>query len=140
MRLKLLILSFAPLLVAGVMPRASTADMPRNDITRQLLAKEALPNIPGHALTAVTVQLAPGNISPAHKHETFVYVYVLEGRVRSQLGNAKPVEYTAGESWVEPPGIVHTLTQNPSKTKSTKLLAIFVGKDTAKLTTSGQIN
>jgi quercetin dioxygenase-like cupin family protein len=68
-----------------------------------------------------------------------VYVYVLEGDVRSQLGNAKPVEYTAGGSWTEHPGSVHTLTQNLSKTDHAKLLAIFIGKDDAKLTTSGTI-
>ncbi|WP_120497341.1 cupin domain-containing protein [Kiloniella sp. EL199] len=106
---------------------------------RTMLLQEAIGNIPGHELTAITVELVPGNKSPAHSHETFVFVYVLEGNVRSQLGDEEAIDYTAGDSWIEPPGVIHTLTENLSATKTAKLLAIFVGKKGARLTTSGTI-
>ncbi|WP_085899519.1 cupin domain-containing protein [Kiloniella majae] len=115
---------------------------PQSSLTknqRTMLLQEAIGNIPGHELTAITVELVPGNKSPAHSHETFVFVYVLEGNVRSQLGDEKAVDYTAGDSWIEPPGAIHTLTENLSDTKPAKLLAIFVGKKDARLTTSGTI-
>ncbi len=91
-------------------------------------------NIPEHNLTAVTVQLEPGVTVPTHAHSGFVFVFVLEGTIVSQLNNNEIVEYKAGESWVEPPNTIHSLTKNPSQTAKVKLLAIFVAKEDAKLT------
>lgn len=109
------------------------------DVIRQRVSAHALPNVPGHMLTAVTIELGPSVNVPAHRHEAFVLAYVLEGTVLSQLGDAEPVEYRAGESWVEPLGVVHSLTQNSSDTDSAKILAVFVAKDGAELTTSGAL-
>ncbi|WP_299374785.1 cupin domain-containing protein [uncultured Kiloniella sp.] len=106
---------------------------------RTMLLQEAIGNMPGHELTAITVELVPENKSPAHSHETFVFVYVLEGNVRSKLGSEEAIDYAAGDSWIEPPGAIHTLTENLSNSKPAKLLAIFVGKKNAQLTTSGTI-
>lgn len=36
------------------------------------------------------------------------------------------IAYRAGESWSEPPGASHPVSQNASKTQAAKLLAIFV--------------
>jgi len=69
-----------------------------------------IPNVPGHTLTTVTVDLAPVHLTSVHTHNTFVYVCVLEGGVRIQLGNAKPIKYSARDSWIEHPGVSHTLT------------------------------
>ncbi len=139
MRTKFLLFCLLFIAVAGWIPSVSLADETRNGVTRHLLAEETLPIIPGHTLTAVTVQLDPGNISAPHKHNAFVFVYLLEGKVRSQLDSETPVDYTAGESWIEPPGAVHTLTQNLSETETAKMLVVFVSKNGAKLTTSGNI-
>ena len=99
-----------------------------------LISVSQLANVPGHSVTAVEVDLAPGLISPTHTHAGFVFVYVLKGTVRSQLNQGEIVEYVAGQSFVEPVGTVHSLTQNPSTTDTAKLLAIFVAKDDAELT------
>jgi len=139
MQNKFLFFCLILLSVAGPISAASSTEVIRNGVARKLIAKEALPNIPGHILTAVTVQLNPGKIAAPHKHDAFVFVYLLEGRVRSQLGGDAPVDYTAGDSWTEPPGSLHTMTQNLSKTEFAKLLAVFVSKKGAKLTTSGSI-
>jgi quercetin dioxygenase-like cupin family protein len=91
--------------------------------------------VTGHSLTAVEVDLAPGDKAARHHHGGIVFAYVLEGNVRSQLNGGEVIEYRAGQYWVEPPGAEHTLTQNPSRTKLARLLAVFVAPTGAKLTT-----
>ena len=34
--------------------------------------------------------------------------------------------YRVGESWSEPPGAIHSISRNASKTERAKLLAVFV--------------
>lgn len=102
-------------------------------IYRQFLGSNVLTELPGFKLTSVVVEFDPGVNANPHRHEGFVYIYVLEGRVISQIDGGEIVEYKAGETWIEPPGVVHTLTINPSKTEKAKILAIFVAKDGAKL-------
>jgi len=108
-------------------------------VQRDMLISEYLPNIPGHKLTAVEVALPPMVQIGSHRHEGFVFVYVLEGRVRSQLDNQEIAEYKEGDSWIEQPGITHSLTHNPSKTSEARLLAVFLANEGARLTTSGVI-
>ncbi len=68
-----------------------------------------------------------------HRHPGFVLAYVLAGTVRSRLGDGPAVDYRPGQSWVEPPGTLHSLTENPSGTEPASLLAVWVGEDGAKL-------
>ena len=123
-----------------VTSQTATADEPSQAVAREMLFSGVLPNVSDRKLTAVTVEFSPGVTVPAHKHEAFVFVYVLEGIIRSQLDDGEIVEYKAGESWVEPPGITHSLIQNPSETEHAKLLAVFIAQEGAKLTTSGDIS
>jgi quercetin dioxygenase-like cupin family protein len=127
------------LLNSGLLAPAAMRAEPATDVSRQLVGAEALPNVPGHKLTAVTIELGPGISVPSHVHDGFVFVYVLEGSIRSQLDDAEAIDYRSGDSWVEPPGTIHALTQNPSKTDIAKILAIFVAREGAQLTTSGVI-
>ena len=46
--------------------------------------------------------------------------------------------YQAGESFFEPPGSEHLVSENASTTESASLLAVFVADDDAKLTTFGK--
>ena len=112
----------------------ATADGMSKGLKREIVAAAALENVPGHELTAVTVEIEPGVVSPSHRHAGFVFVYVLKGVVRSQLNHAEIVEYKAGESWVEPPGTIHSRSENPSKTEKAKILAVFIAKAEAQLT------
>ena len=102
-------------------------------VTHRPVATERLPNVPGHSLTAVVVDFAPGGLSPPHRHPGFVFAYVLSGTIRSQLGDGPAVDYRAGQSWVEPPGTLHSLTQNPSPTEAASLLAVWVNENGAEL-------
>ena len=102
-------------------------------VKRQMLSIDSLSNIAGHTLKSLIIELAPNVSVGEHKHEGFIYAYVLEGRVRSQLNKGKIVEYEKGDSWVEPPLILHTLTQNASDKEPAKLLVLFIAKDGARL-------
>lgn len=124
--------------VAALTSLAAAADDRSTGSKNELVSVSPLANVPGHNLTAVSVELAPGVTSPSHTHAGFVFVYVLEGTVRSQLNQGEAVDYVVGQSWVEPPGTIHSLTQNPSLTEVTKFLAVFIAKDGAKLTHVGE--
>jgi quercetin dioxygenase-like cupin family protein len=88
----------------------------------------AIPNIPGKSLIAVEVDYAPGAASVPHTHakSAFIYAYVISGAVESKVNEGKTRIYRAGESWSEPPGAIHSISRNASKTQPAKLLAVFV--------------
>ena len=95
---------------------------------------ERLPNVPGKTLTGVHVSYPPGGKSSSHAHAGSVYAYVLSGKVRSENSATGPARvYSAGEGFFEPPGSVHTISENASDTEPATLLAIFVADDGAEL-------
>jgi quercetin dioxygenase-like cupin family protein len=62
--------------------------------------------------------------------------YVLTGAIRSENSATGPAKvYHAGESFFEPPGSRHLVSENASATEPASLLAIFVADDGATLTT-----
>jgi quercetin dioxygenase-like cupin family protein len=67
---------------------------------REIFSKE-LPNVPGKALTAVQVDYAPGGASNPHHHSGVVLAYVIFGEIRSQVDNAPPRVFRAGETFFE---------------------------------------
>ncbi len=95
---------------------------------------EALPNVPGKRLTAVVVDYAPGGVSPSHHHAGSVFVHVLAGAVRSKVGDGPVTVYTAGQSFFEPPGAHHLVSENASATEPARILAVFVADEGATLT------
>ncbi len=100
---------------------------------------EKLPNVAGKSLTAVVVNYAPGGKSPSHHHAGSVFAYVLSGAIRSENSATGPARvYKAGESFFEPPGSEHLVSENASATEPASLLAVFVADDGAKLTTFGK--
>lgn len=93
-----------------------------------LVYDQELPNVPGKSLKAVLVEYGPGGSSPAHIHPTsaFIYATVLEGAIKSQVNDGPVVIYRAGSSFSEFPGDHHGLSENASRTKLARLLAVFV--------------
>jgi quercetin dioxygenase-like cupin family protein len=101
----------------------------QNSETAAPLLQQPIANIPGKSFTSAIVTFPPGVKAAPHRHgDAFVYAYVLAGEVRSQLDDAPAVIYRAGESWYEPPGAHHRLTENTSATEPAKLLVVFIGK------------
>jgi quercetin dioxygenase-like cupin family protein len=99
----------------------------------------ALPNVPGNNLTAVLVEYKPGEKTDTHYHAGSVFAYVLSGEIRSQISPDEPAKiYKAGESFFEPPGSTHLISENASTTEPASLLAVIVAPEQATLTTMGQ--
>lgn len=97
-----------------------------------------LAHVPGHTLTAEVVDLPPGYTDEVHHHAGSVFAYILTGRIRSQNSATGPAKiYKAGETFFEPPGSDHLVTENPSATEPASLLAIHIAKDGAVLTKRG---
>ena len=100
------------------------------------VASEKLPNVPGKSVSAVLVNYEPGGKSGKHHHAGSVYAYVLSGAIRSENSATGPAKvYEAGESFFEPPGSEHLVSENASTTEPASLLAIFIADDGAELTT-----
>jgi quercetin dioxygenase-like cupin family protein len=100
---------------------------------------QPLPNVKGKTFTSVIVYFPPDARAAPHRHgSAFVYAYVLEGTVRSQLAGEPVRTYHQGQNWVEQPGAHHVLTENTSPTKPAKLLVIFISDTGAKLKINDQ--
>ncbi len=111
------------------------ADTPPKLVNAEVAFKEKLPNVPGKEITGVLVTYAPGGKSASHAHAGSVYAYVISGRVRSENSVTGPVKvYSAGQGFFEPPGSVHTVSENASDSEPARLLAIFVADEGAQLT------
>jgi quercetin dioxygenase-like cupin family protein len=126
----------AALVAAGMLPigPASRAAASGDDVKQAFTAK--LPNVPGKSLTAIVVNYAPGGKSKSHHHSGSVFAYVLSGAIRSENSATGPVRvYKAGESFFEPPGSRHLISENASATEPASLLAVFIADDGAHLTT-----
>ena len=107
-------------------PTATMASQPPTETLTPLL-QQALPNVQGKTFTSAIVDFPPGARAAPHRHgEAFVYAYVLEGTVRSQLDDKPISTFRPGENWVEQPGAHHVLTENTSQTERARLLVVFV--------------
>lgn len=120
---------------AAAMPaslmQANAASRP----TAHTISSDALPHVAGKNITTMVVEFPPGGFSPPHHHGGSVTVYVLSGTIRSQLEGGPATIYKEGQTFFEPPGIVHLLAENMSATEPARILAIFVADEGATLTT-----
>ena len=107
-------------------PQADTA-APHPSETLAPLFEQALPNVPGKTFTSAIVAFPPAAHAVPHRHgDAFVYAYVLEGTVSSQLEGQPAHVYHQGENWSEQPGAHHLSTENTSPTNPAKLLVVFI--------------
>ena len=131
----------AAVLLAGTLfvgPALRAADE-RTGVEVKPVLTEKLPNVPGKSITSVLVTYAPGGKSSKHHHAGSVLVSVLSGTVRSETSTDGPAKiYRTGESFFEPPGSEHLVSENASATEPASLLAVFVADDGAQLTTFDQ--
>jgi len=110
----------------------------QNDERVRKLFAGKLANVPGNTLTAEVVEYPPGGKSSVHHHAGSVFAYVLTGSIRSQNSATGPARiYKAGESFFEPPGSDHLVSENASATEPASLLAVHVAADGAVLTKPG---
>src|SRR5215471_11022737 len=88
--------------------------------------------------TAVEVSYGPGESSTAHRHPGITIAYVLEGEIRSKVGDEPERTYTVGQMFLETPGQLHAVSRNASATRPAKLLAILLAEKDSQLTTPAQ--
>jgi quercetin dioxygenase-like cupin family protein len=113
-------------------PAAVTSTSPAE--TLKPLLQQALPNVKGKTFTSAIVDFPPHARAMPHRHgQAFVYAYVLQGTVRSQIEGQPVKTYHQGENWVESPGAHHVLTENTSPTERAKLLVVFISNTGDKL-------
>ena len=98
------------------------------------LMTQDLAGIAGKEGTMVTVEYAPGASSEVHRHNAYVFVYVLEGSVVMEVKGGKEVTLTPGQTFYESPDDVHTVSRNASTTKPAKFLVFFVKQKGAPTT------
>ena len=102
----------------------------QNDERVRTLFAGKLANVPGNALTAEVVEYPPGGKSSVHHHAGSVFAYVLTGSIRSQNSATGPARiYKAGESFFEPPGSDHLVSENASASEPASLLAVQVAEE-----------
>ncbi|MFG1933420.1 cupin domain-containing protein [Mycobacterium sp. NPDC048908] len=106
---------------------ASAAQPEAPSETLSLLSTQELPNVPGKTFTSAIVTFPAGAHAVPHRHgNAFVYAYVLEGTVSSQLEGQPAQVYHQGENWSEQPGAHHLATENTSQTEEAKLFVVFI--------------
>jgi len=98
-----------------------------------LMSKD-LTECPGKEGVMITVEYPPGHSDEIHRHNAYVFVYVLEGTVVMQVRGGKEVTLTPGQTFYEGPNDVHVLGRNASKTKPAEFVAFFVKNKGAAIT------
>ncbi|MBL4728302.1 MAG: cupin domain-containing protein [Gammaproteobacteria bacterium] len=77
-------------------------------------------------MLVLEVNLEPGQGSAPHRHNAYVFVYVLEGKVNMQVAGGEMVTLSPGEMFYENPDNVHTVSQNASDTETAKFLVHMI--------------
>ena len=115
------------LLLLGALPQAQTQS---GGAGGGILFTHDLPEVllKNWAVTAVEVAYAPGQSSPAHRHPGITIAYVLEGEIRSKVGDGPERVYKVGEMFFENPRELHAVSANASTTKPARLLAILLAE------------
>ena len=86
-----------------------------------------LPELPpNQEMLVLEVNLEPGQGSSPHRHNAYVFVYVLEGKVNMQVEGEEMVTLSPGEMFYENPDNVHMVSQNASDTETAKFLVHMV--------------
>jgi quercetin dioxygenase-like cupin family protein len=89
------------------------------------LRSQPLPDL-NKVADMVTVEYAPGQSTPPHRHNAHVFVYVLEGSLVMGVKGKEPVTLTAGQTFYESPTDVHEVSRNASGTKPAKFLVLLL--------------
>lgn len=90
------------------------------------LFQTELADLQGQEGVMLTVEYPPGVASDTHRHNAYVFVYVLEGSVIMQVAGGDRKTLSAGEIFYETPTDVHTVSMNASDTEPAKILVFTV--------------
>jgi quercetin dioxygenase-like cupin family protein len=110
------------LLLAGTV--AAHAASPPAQVTA--LLTRTLADNPGKEIAMIEVEYPPGGADPVHRHDAHGFIYVLKGSIVMGVRGGKPVTLTAGQTFYEGPGDVHTIGYNASATQPAKFLVFLL--------------
>ncbi len=122
---------------AGVLWLARSLEAQRSGAGTNVVFEHDLPDVDldGWIVSAVEVSYGPGESTPAHRHPGITIAYVLEGEIRSKVGDDPEQTYTKGQMFLETPNQLHAVSRNASTTQPARLLAILLAEKGAPLTT-----
>ena len=122
---------------AGVLLSQALISSAQTAAGRKVIFEHGLPDLSlkNWSATAVEVSFAPGESSVAHRHPGITIAYVLEGEIRSKVGDDPERTYTVGQMFIETPNQLHAVSGNASKTNPARLLAILLAEKGKQLTT-----
>jgi quercetin dioxygenase-like cupin family protein len=115
-----------------------SADTPKAGADRPVaepLFSQKLTDLPGKTLSASRVTFPPGRVGAPHRHGGPLYGYVLSGTLRTLLEGQPVTVYRAGESFFEPAGAHHVLSQSDDPGEPVQVLAILIADEDAAPTT-----
>ena len=121
---------------AAALVAPAALSLARRQAGSKVVFQHDLPNIDlkDWSVTAVEVSYAPGESSEAHRHPGITIVHVLEGEIRSKVGDEPETTYTVGQMFLETPNQLHGVSRNAS-TKPARFLAVLLAPKGKPLTT-----
>ena len=96
----------------------------------KLVLKESIQQMPKsdtQEVRVLTASFKPGDKTVFHTHRSPVTVYVLEGQFTLDLEGREPVVISAGQAYVEPPGVKMT-GYNRSATEPLRVVIFYVSE------------
>jgi quercetin dioxygenase-like cupin family protein len=78
--------------------------------------------------TMLEVTYAPGAVSASHQHPGPTFGYVVRGSIKWAIDGEPAKTLTAGQSFFEPLGSVHSTSANASSTEPAVISVVIIGK------------
>ena len=114
--------------LAGALASLNPSQQASSSTTKSsaVLLTEPLPPLDGKEVVMLTVDVPPGGSSAPHRHNGYVYVYVLEGSMVMKTRDGPQTTLLPGQHFVERPQDVHMISRNPSTTVPARFLAVII--------------
>lgn len=114
---------------------ATPAPGPRS-VSRTLLLRQDLPNLPGWETRLYLIEYPPGVAAPLHHHPVEGLGYVISGRFESAFDGERATVVSAGQSFRERALVPHILFRNADPQHALKfVIAFVVARDTPVVVT-----
>lgn len=123
------ITAIAGTVTLGAVDAAAQAGAPAAATTsRPLGAHPLAAPFEGWTGTMLEVTYPPGVVSASHQHPGPTFGYVVKGSIRWAINGEPARTLTAGQSFFEPLGSVHSTSANASATEPAVISVVIVGK------------
>jgi quercetin dioxygenase-like cupin family protein len=103
----------------------SAAQVPARGVTQLLI--QPLADLPGREVRMILLDRDPGASSPPHRHPGHhTFGYVIEGTYEFAINGGEPRILKPGDTFYEPPSVLHSTSRNPSADRRTKIVVFMV--------------